>query len=57
VSLPVDGIGADAHPLGADRGELVAQIAEMTGLSCADRRGRDREEEQHDRAVLKERGQ
>jgi hypothetical protein len=37
VCLFVDGVGADAHPLGAHRGEVVAQVPKMTSLGCTDR--------------------
>ena len=37
VGLLVDGVGADAHSLGAHRGEFVAQVPEMTSLGCTDR--------------------
>ncbi len=37
VGLPVDGVGADAHPLGAHPGEFVAQVPKMTSLGCTDR--------------------
>jgi hypothetical protein len=37
VGLLVDGVGADAHPLGAHRGEFAAQVPKMTSLGCTDR--------------------
>jgi hypothetical protein len=37
VGLPVDGVGADAHPLGPHPGEFVAQVPKMTSLGCTDR--------------------
>jgi hypothetical protein len=37
VGLLVDGVGADPHPLSAHRGELTAQVPEMTSLGCTDR--------------------
>jgi hypothetical protein len=37
VSLPVDGVGADANPLGAHRSEFAAQVPEMASLGGADR--------------------
>jgi hypothetical protein len=57
MGLLVDGVGADTHPLGADRGEFIAQVAEMARLGSADRRGRQGEEEQYDRPVGEKRGQ
>jgi hypothetical protein len=57
VRLPVDGVGADADPVGAHRGEFATQIPKMTRLGCTDRRGRYWEEEKHNRPIGKERGQ
>ena len=37
VRLPVDSVGADAHPLGANRSELAAQVPKMTRLGRTDR--------------------
>jgi hypothetical protein len=37
VGLFVHGVGADADAVGTDRGEFVAQVAEVASLGCTDR--------------------